>query len=88
MAMTVKVAVSLPKDQFRLMERRRRTLKVSRSFAVREALSHWLRVSRQDDAIQRYLEGYRRAPEPIKGWSVIEKVQAEGIAQELGHEAW
>jgi hypothetical protein len=86
--MTVKVAISLPEDQFRLMEKRRRTLKVSRSFAVRQALSQWLGLSRELDAIRRYVEGYRRAPESPEGWKSIEQVQAEGVAGELGHEAW
>lgn len=85
---TVKVAVSLPKDQFQLVEKRRRTLKVSRSFAVREALSQWLQSSRGDNAIRRYVEGYQRTPESVAGWGTVEQGQAEAAAEELGHEAW
>ena len=85
---TVKVAVSLPRDQFQLVEKRRRMLRVSRSSAVREALSQWLRVSRGDEAIRRYVEGYQRTPESVADWDAMEREQAEAVAQELGHEAW
>ena len=85
---TVKVAVSLPKEQFRLAERRRRLLHVSRSAMVREALSRWLKAMEEDEAVRRYVEGYQRHPESKRSWKAIERMQVEAIAKELGHETW
>lgn len=85
---TVKVAVSLPKTQFQLVERRRRLLKVSRSAVVREALSQWLQSWLEQGKIRRYLEGYQQHPESTKGWEAIERMQVGTIAKEQGHEAW
>ena len=88
MQTTVKVAVSLPKEQFRLAERRRRRLHVSRSAMVREALSQWLKSLEEQEAIRRYVEGYQRRPESLKGWRAVETMQAEAAAKVIGHEAW
>ena len=86
--MTVKMAVSLPKEQFRLIEHQRHKLKLSRSAAVREALRQWLKVFEEQEAIRQYIEGYQRHPEKAEGWEAIERVQAEAIVEELGHETW
>ncbi len=88
METTVKVAISLPKEEFRLVERRRRQLKLSRSAAVARAITEWLHASQEDQQVCQYVEGYRRHPESTKGWKALERVQAEGIAKELGHETW
>jgi len=88
MQTTVKVAVSLPREQFRLAEKRRRLLRVSRSAMVREALEQWLKTLEEQKAVRQYVEGYQRHPESTKGWKAIERVQVEAIAKELGHETW
>ena len=88
MQTTVKVAISLPKDQFRLAEKQRHLLHVSRSAMVRNALSQWLKAIEEDKAVRRYLEGYQRHPESTRGWRAIERMQVEAIAKELGHETW
>ena len=81
---TIKVAVSLPKEQFRRIEKRRRLLKVSRSAAVREALSGWLRSLEEQEAVRAYIEGYRRRPESRKNLRAMQQASAEALA----HEAW
>ena len=88
MQTTVKVAVSLPKAQYKVAEKRRRILHVSRSAMVREALQQWLRNLEEQEAVRQYIEGYQRHPESTKGWKAIERVQVEAIAKELGHETW
>jgi hypothetical protein len=85
---TVKVAVSLPKEQFRLAEKQRRALHVSRSAMVQEALAQWLKTLEEEEAVRRYIEGYQRHPESTKGWKAIERMQTKAIAKELGHETW
>lgn len=81
---TVKVAVSLPKEQFQLAERQRRLLRVSRSAMVREALSQWLDALKEQEAIQQYVEGYRRHPQSPQEIRVMEQAAAEALA----HETW
>lgn len=88
MQTTVKVAVSLPKEAFRLVERRRRHLKLSRSAAVARAIAEWLHASEDDQRVRRYVEGYHRHPESTTGWKAVEHTQAEAIVKELGHETW
>jgi len=85
---TVKVAVSLPKEQFRLAEKRRHLLRVSRSAMVREAIDRWLKSFEEQEAIRQYVEGYRRRPESLKGWGAVEKMQVKAAATVIGHEAW
>lgn len=88
MQTTVKMAISLPKTQFRLVERRRRRLHVSRSAVVREALIQWFRSCEEQEAIRQYLEGYQQHPETTEDWATIETMQAEAIGEALGHETW
>ncbi len=88
MQSTVKVAVSLPKAEFRLVEQQRRRLKVSRSAVVREALSRWLESFQQQQAIQQYVDGYRRIPEDTRVGAGIEELQADALARDQQHEAW
>ena len=51
------------------------------------ALNISLRVltSEEDQRIRQYVKGYRQHPESTKGWKALERVQAEGIAKELGN---
>ena len=88
MTTTIKVAVSLPKVQFRLMEHQRRLMKVSRSTAVREALTQWLTAMQEQDAIQHYVEGYQRSPESIQEAERWGQAQAQALATSLDHETW
>lgn len=81
---TVKVAVSLPKEQFRLAERRRRLLHVSRSAMVREALQQWLKKLEEQEAVRRYVEGYQRQPQSHQDARAMQHASIEALA----HEAW
>jgi len=60
---TVKVAVSLPKEQFEQLERLRKQLKLSRSALVSQAIRQFLKIHREEEDIRRYIEGYRKYPE-------------------------
>ena len=84
MRTTVKIAVSLPKDQYRFVERQRRLMKVSRSAVIQHALRQWLKSSEEQRAIQQYIDGYRRHPESPQEIRAIEQASMEA----LKHEAW
>jgi metal-responsive CopG/Arc/MetJ family transcriptional regulator len=58
-----KVAVSLPVDTLRSLERVRARLRKTRSGAVTEAVERWLQAEDVGDEERRYLEGYLRHPE-------------------------
>jgi len=60
---TVKIAISLPKDAFRSLEKLRKQLGLARSALIAQALQNWINEHEQTENIRRYLEGYRRYPE-------------------------
>lgn len=62
---TAKVAISMPREIFRSVERTRRRLHLARSEAVVKALEAWLRQLEERVAVQRYIAGYRRHPERL-----------------------
>jgi metal-responsive CopG/Arc/MetJ family transcriptional regulator len=63
MKSVAKVAVSMPVDTLRSLERVRVRLRKTRSGAVTEAVERWLRAEEVGDDERRYLEGYLRKPE-------------------------
>ena len=58
-----KVAVSIPIDILRSLERTRARLRKTRSAAVTEAIETWLRGEEVGEDDRRYVEGYLRHPE-------------------------
>ena len=63
MKSVAKVAVSLPVDTLKALERVRVRLRKTRSGAVTEAIERWLQSEEVGDDERRYLEGYLRHPE-------------------------
>jgi metal-responsive CopG/Arc/MetJ family transcriptional regulator len=63
MKSVAKVAVSIPADTLKSLERVRARLRKTRSGAVTEAIERWLRAEEVGDEERRYLEGYLRHPE-------------------------
>jgi metal-responsive CopG/Arc/MetJ family transcriptional regulator len=63
MKSVAKVAVSLPVDTLKALERVRVRLRKTRSGAVTEAIERWLQTEEVGDDERRYLEGYLRHPE-------------------------
>src|SRR5271167_2307900 len=63
MKSVAKVAVSLPVDTFKSLERVRVRMRKTRSGAVTEAIERWLQSEEVGDDERRYLEGYLRNPE-------------------------
>lgn len=59
-----KLAISLPDETYRGLERLRRGRKLSRSAAVRLALDAWIGQLEREREVLEYVEGYRRVPEP------------------------
>src|SRR5205809_130584 len=60
-----KVAVSMPNETYRELERARAKLGQSRSEVVATAVTAWLRSLDADEESRRYIEGYLRIPEVV-----------------------
>lgn len=58
-----KVAVSIPDDLYRAIEKARRRSGKSRSAVMQDALRHWLHHQAQVPLVREYEAGYRRKPE-------------------------
>jgi metal-responsive CopG/Arc/MetJ family transcriptional regulator len=58
-----KVAVSIPDDLFRAIEKARKRSGRSRSAVMQDALRHWLHHQAQAVLVREYEAGYRRRPE-------------------------
>jgi hypothetical protein len=59
-----KVAVSIPTETLRSLERVRTRLRKTRSAVVTEAIERWLAAGEVGEEDRRYVEGYLRHPEP------------------------
>jgi len=57
-----KLAVSLPSETFKALEKARAKLKRTRSDAVTTAIDHWLKSIATAEADRQLVESYRRAP--------------------------
>jgi transcriptional regulator of met regulon len=58
-----KVAVSVPTNTLKSLERARRRLRMTRSAVVTEAIERWLAAEQIGEDDKRYVEGYLRQPE-------------------------
>jgi metal-responsive CopG/Arc/MetJ family transcriptional regulator len=82
MKTVAKVAISLPVETLRSLERVRARMRKTRSAAVAEAIERWLRVEEVSDDDQRYVEGYLRHPDRT------EETAAIAAAAIAGWEPW
>lgn len=82
MAHAVRTAISLPIEDFKLLETMRKKLDKSRSQVFREALRAWIRKIKTAELERRYVEGYRKKPENAKESAVWAKLAAEAFKAE------
>ncbi len=80
-AHTVKIAVSLPKEEFRAVEKFRRQLKKSRSAVIADAIRHWLKAQREAEDVRRYIEGYRKYPETEEEMAGVDQIARQLLAE-------
>ncbi len=83
---TIKVAISLPKEEFRALEKRRRKLKQTRSAVVTEAIRYWLKAQEEAEDVRRYIEGYQKHPETKEEMVFCEKAGVEVLAETVWEE--
>jgi len=78
----VKLAISLPPEDFQEMDNFRRKLKTTRSAVMRQALRTYFQARRQQVMVAQYLEGYRRFPEKPEEMAGFSQAQLDAMAQE------
>lgn len=61
--MTKRVAISLPDELFRHVERLRKRKRVPRSTWIQEAVGDYVRRVDDEALVEAYFEGYRRIPD-------------------------
>ena len=79
---TVKVAVSLPEEEYRHVEKVRRQLRISRSAVITRALRSWIVANRDKERIHAYVEGYRRYPETKEELKMFESLAGDVVGAE------
>ncbi len=79
---TIKVAVSLPADTYRKIEKTRKQRRISRSAVISEALRCWVASGQEQEKVHAYVEGYRRAPETVQEFKPFELLTYEALAAE------
>jgi len=80
--MSVKIAVSLPREAYRAMEVVRRRRKITRSALVAEALEQWLSALERAEEVRRYVEAYTRMPETAEEIAVSRQLWEVASANE------
>lgn len=77
-----KIAISLPKEEFRELEKVRAKMGIGRSAVVAQAIRFWLHQRGNEQMIKRYQEGYRQRPERVFDLMAFEKAELEVLDAE------
>ena len=84
MAKMVKTAITIPREEFKVLEAVRKKTGKSRSQIIVEALRAWLARRRIEELEKSYEEGYRKKPECLAEIEAL--MRAGGSA--MGTEKW
>ncbi len=79
---TAKITISLPKDEFKILEALQRKLNISRSALIDEAIKFWLGHRQQEELIKRYEAGYKAKPESLQEIKAMEEASAAAFEEE------
>jgi hypothetical protein len=79
-----KIAITIPDDQMRTLERVRRRRRLPRSRIVQQALSFYFAQEGLSEEVSAYEDGYRRKPEREPELRSVARLAAEA----LGSEDW
>ena len=82
MSETKKVAISLPGELMRKIEKLRKSTGESRSAFISRAIRQALKDREQEILIARYVEGYRKFPETKEEIELAEAAAARLLAEE------
>ena len=77
-----KIAISLPTENLKRLEKIRKELGLQRSALIDMAIGFWLDNMEKQKTIKQYEEGYRNHPESIDEIKVMEKLAADAFNEE------
>jgi metal-responsive CopG/Arc/MetJ family transcriptional regulator len=78
----VKIAISLPAELLEAAEQARKARGESRSQFFQQAVETFLRRTREQEAIERYVQGYREIPETEEEVAAIHQASSAILSQE------
>nr|MBU1327697.1 hypothetical protein [Candidatus Omnitrophota bacterium] len=81
---TVKIAISLPKQEYQFIEKFRKRLGISRSAMIDKAISFWLKRQQDEELIKEYEDSYKKKPENVSEIIALEKAGLEALSEEGG----
>ncbi len=84
---SVKIAISLPREEADYVERLRRLQKTSRSAVIRDAIREKVLTEKKAEDIKRYIEGYQRMPETEEEIAELQAMQQSAL-ESLPKEDW
>lgn len=79
---SAKVAISLPPQTLRSLERVRKRLRLNRSEAIQQAVTVWLATKGGDPRITEYIRGYEMHPDDPSEALAMAEAWAKGIEPE------
>lgn len=82
MSKAVKIAISLPEELLHAVEGECRTRGETRSGFFRQAAEHLLSQQRAQEAVTRYVEGYRQQPETDEEIALAHQLSTAILTQE------
>jgi len=81
MGKTVKIAISIPQEEFKELEAHRNKEGISRSSFVLKTLRFWQEEKEKERLVSIYEEGYKRIPENLRELEAWEKVSSDVFSQ-------
>lgn len=79
---TAKIAISIPKNELKIIESLRHKLSLSRSAVIQQAVKHWLTCQERKGLIEKYVKGYLNDPEEAKHAENWAKASLETFSKE------
>jgi metal-responsive CopG/Arc/MetJ family transcriptional regulator len=78
---SVKIAISLPGEEFQELEANRNKEGISRSKFILQALKFWRKEKEKEKLIRIYVEGYKNTPENLRELEAWEKSSLSVFAE-------
>ncbi len=82
MIRAAKIAISLPAEDLKRIEKIRKESGMQRSVLIDEAIRFWLDNRDKEKMIEKYEEGYRHHPESLDEIKALEGLSADAFAEE------
>ena len=75
-----KIAISIPGEDFKRIEKIRRKMGIGRSSLIAKAVRYWINRLQEKELIQMYERGYRKKPEKVSDLKIYETLEFEVLS--------